>query len=199
MKHLLLCFFLFVMTYLPLAHPQTGESQELSIIRSIDDLDLPSSYNDASEICLPEDLKVFRDFTVISENRAIDLFNKLKKNPNARNRVAGGKCAVRRRYIQNYLRNKGISSGSLYIQCPSNRGRLRMIDQVTGRRYTFSNFHDTNILSVKSIGYSVLDVQFKDSPVTLSSYLAQIETSQKLKPLRNRASEDRGYCYWSIR
>jgi hypothetical protein len=136
---------------------------------------------------------------VITEARARDLFNKLERNSRARNRVAGGKCAIRRSYIQRYLKKLGISSGRLYIRCPSKNGRLRLIDQVTRHRYTFSNFHDTNIVSVKGIGHEVFDVQFKDRPVTLGQYLAQIEASQKLKPLRNRSSKDRGYCYWSIR
>ncbi len=203
MKFLILSFFIFA-NYLPTSQAETNFAEinvheELSIVKSIDNLDLPLSYNDPSDICLPNEFKTKDNFTVISENRARDLFENLEENPRARNRVAGGKCAIRRSYIERYLANIGISSGSLYIQCPSNHGRLRLIDQVTGRRYTFSNFHDVNIISVQGIGYEVMDVQFKDRPVTLSSYLAQIEASQKLKPLRNRSTGDRGYCYWSIR
>lgn len=174
----------------------------LSNIESIDELPLPPAAEDATDEALPyeeiQELLETDKFTVISTGRAVSLFNELKKNPNARNRVAGGKCAIRSNYIENYLAKKGISSGSLYINCPSNNGRLRLIDQVTGRRYTFTNFHDTNIVSTTG-GYRVMDVQFKSGPVTLSSYLAGIEASQKLKPLKNRSSSDRGYCYWNIR
>jgi hypothetical protein len=183
-----------------MALAQITEKHEFSIIKSIDDFDLTPTYNDASEICLPEDgLKSIDNFTAITDSRARDLFNKLERNPKARNRIAGGKCSYRRSYIQRYLRNLSISSGQLYIKCPSNNGRLRLIDQVTGRRYTFSNFHDTNVVLVRGSGHQVMDVQFKDRPVTLGQYLAQIEASQKLKPLRNRTSWDRGYCYWSVK
>lgn len=198
MKFLLLYFVLLV-SFLPMAQAQRPEHYELSNVKSIDDLDLAPSYNDASEICLPEDYKAIDDFTVITQGRADELFNQLERNSKARNRVAGGKCSIRRSYIQKYLRNLGISSGRLYIQCPSRNGRLRLIDQVTGHRYTFSNFHDTNLITVQGVGYEVMDVQFKDRPVTLGQYLAQIEASQKLKPLSNRSSGDKGYCYWSIR
>jgi len=190
---------------LPVTYAQASEQHELSIIKSIDELDLPPSYNESSEKALPHEdyldlLKLLHtdDFTILTESRVRDLFSTLKSNPRARMRVAGGKCSYRRSYIQGHLRNLGISSGRLYIQCPSRRGRLRLIDQVTGRRYTFSNFHDTNIVAVQA-GYKVMDLQFKDGPVSLSHYLAEVEASQKLKPLRNRASEDSGYCYWSIR
>jgi len=99
-------------------------------------------------------------FTIVAEARVRQLFTKLAKNPRARMRVAGGKCSYRRHYIQDYLKKQSIISGKLYIQCPSNKGRLRLNDQVTGRRYTFSNFHDTNIVAVPN-GYRVMDVQFK--------------------------------------
>lgn len=196
MRFLLLWCILFT-NFLPL--PLSAETHPLSTIRSIDHLDLAPSYNDASEICLPEDLESTEKYTPITDARARDLFSKLARNPKARMKVAGGKCSYRRSYIQGYLRKLGISSGRLYLQCPSKNGRMRLIDQVTGRRYTFSNFHDTNIVSVQGSGYQVMDVQFKDGPVTLSSYLAQVEASQKLKPLGNRSSGDKGYCYWSIR
>lgn len=195
-------FFLLITLLFSFIHSTFALSdQSQSNIYSIDDGEIPP-YCEATEEALPEDTKDIDAFTVISDARARDLFNKLEKNPRARMRVAGGKCSTRRVYIQNYLRNLGISSGRLYIQCPSNNGRLRLIDQVTGRRYTFSNFHDTNVVSVKrnsGSAYEVMDVQFKPEPVSLGSYLGQIENSQKLKPLRNRSSGDRGYCYWSIR
>jgi hypothetical protein len=194
MKFLLLCT-LFIANYTPnvFAH------EPLSIVKSIDDFDLPTAANDASELALPHDFTSIQNFTPISDARARDLFHQLERNPKARNRIAGGKCAIRRNYIQGYLRRLGISSGRLYIQCPSNRGHMRLIDQVTGHRYTFANFHDVNLLSVQGSGYQVFDVQFENRPMTLSSYLAQVEASQKLKPLKNRTTKDRGYCYWSIR
>lgn len=199
MKFLLLWCFLFA-NFLPMAFALDSEKLKLSKIKSIDDFDLMPTYNDASEICLPsDDLKSIDNFTIITDSRARDLFNKLVRDPKARNRIAGGKCSYRRSYIQRYLSNLSISSGRLYIKCPSNRGRLRLIDQVTGRRYTFSNFHDTNVVSVMGSGHQVMDIQFKDRPVTLGQYLAQIEASQKLKPLRSRTSRDRGYCYWSVK
>lgn len=197
MKFAWLWSFFFIIS-LSVSYAQISDHRTLSIIKSIDNYDLPPSYNDASEICLPPEKFQFDNFTVLSETRVRDLFMKLERNPSARNRVAGGKCSYRRSYIQSYLRKLGISSGKLYLECPSKNGRMRLIDQVTGRRYTFSNFHDTNIVSVTS-GYQVMDVQFLDRPVSLSSYLAQIEASQKLKPLRNRSRADKGYCYWSIK
>lgn len=177
---------------------QGDAARHLSTIRSIDDQALPAYDAEASEIALPSKLFRLDQFTILAEARVRDLFSQLERNPRARMRVAGGKCSYRRSYIQSYLRKLGISSGKLYLQCPSKAGRMRLRDQVTGRRYTFSNFHDTNIVSVGS-GYQVMDVQFEDGPLWLSEYLAKIEASQKLKPLRNRSTGDRGYCYWSIK
>lgn len=191
MKLLLICGFLFSLS---------AYSQPLAKIHSIDDQDLEPASNDASEICLPEETtKSLQNYTVISESQARDLFDFFAKDPKARNRVAGGKCAIRRAYIQRHLKKIGISSGSLLIDCPKNNGRMRLIDQVTGHRYTFANFHDANVLSVKGIGYQVFDVQFMDRPLSLSSYLAVVEASQKLKPLKDRLAREKGYCYWSIR
>lgn len=198
MKSLML-FILIFASFLKTGLAQSNKHYELSTVQSIDDLSLPPAYNDASEICLPTESSFLDEFSVITDARARDLFNELARNSKARNRVAGGKCSFRRSYIQSYLRKLGISSGRLYIQCPSKRGRMRLIDQVTGHRYTFSNFHDTNVVSVQGIGYEVMDVQFMAGPVTLGQYLAQIEASQKLKPLGNRSSGDHGYCYWSIK
>lgn len=187
---------------LQLAHAQIKEHHNLSVIKSIDDLDLPPAYNEASERSLPPKIFDLDRFTPLSDERVRDLFNELERHPRARMKVAGGKCSYRRSYIQSYLRKRSISSGRLLLECPSKNGRLRLKDQVTGRRYTFSNFHDTNIVSVRTnsgTGYHVMDVQFQDRPVSLSSYLGQIEASQKIKPLRNRSTGDKGYCYWSIR
>ncbi len=197
MKFLLLWIF-FLSNISPYALAQNPELYDLSSIQSIDDLDLPSYYNEPSETCYPEEFKDLDEVTNISEARARDIFNDLERNPSARNRVAGGKCSYRRSYIQGYLKRLGIASRRLYIQCPSNRGRLRLIDQVTGRRYTFSNFHDTNVVSIQGLGSHVMDIQFTDGPVSLGNYLARLESSQKLKPLTNRSSSDRGFCYWSV-
>lgn len=197
--------FFFLTTLSPVVNAQASERHDLSVIQSIDELDLAPRHSESSDEALPHEdyldlLELLQtdDFTILTESRVRDLFSTLERDSRARMRVAGGKCSYRRSYIQSYLRNRGISSGRLYIQCPSRRGRLRMIDQVTGRRYTFSNFHDTNIVAVPA-GHKVMDVQFKSGPVTLGQYLADVEASQKLKPLRNRASADRGFCYWSIR
>lgn len=199
------CLFLALTIFATVAFAEITEHHNLSTVQSIDELELPPSYSESSEEALPFEnsqqlLEVLRrgDFTILSEERVRDLFSTLERNPRARMRVAGGKCSYRRSYIQGHLRKLGISSGKLYIQCPSKKGHMRLIDQVTGRRYTFSNFHDTNIVAIHN-GYNVMDVQFKDRPVSLSQYLAEVEASQKLKPLHNRATGDRGYCYWSIK
>lgn len=188
---------------------QTSEHQDLAIIKSIDDFDHPPYYDEASAHNLPPkyhlkliELIDYYRFTVISENRARDLFSELERHPRARMRVAGGKCSYRRSYIQGYLKKLNILSGRLLIQCPYNNGRLRLIDQVTGRRYTFSNFHDTNIVAVQDNserGYHVMDIQFQNKPLPLSEYLGQIETFQRIKPSSRRSSSDRGYCYWSVK
>jgi hypothetical protein len=181
---------------------------ELSVIKSIDDYELPLARSHASPKALPEDysnevVKTLNSFqtAIISEGRAKNLFNQLTKNPKARMKIAGGKCSYRRSYIQSYLRRLNIDSGRLLINCPAKNGRLRMKDQVTGRRYTFSNFHDTNVVSIRTasgVGLRVMDVQFESAPVSLSRYLAKIEASQKIKPLRNRRESDKGFCYWTL-
>jgi hypothetical protein len=93
-----------------------------------------------------------------------------------------------------------IISGKIFIQCPGNRGRLRLRDQVSLQFYTFSNFHDANIVAVKTnIGSDlrVLDLQFQDVPVSLQEYLSEIERAQKIRPAKRRGTES-GHCYWSI-
>ncbi len=196
MKFLLLLSFL-LSSSLSLAH-----DQKLSNITSIDDQQLAPSDIEATDEALPyeEILKLLEEenFTILREEEVRTLFGILEKKPNARNKVAGGKCAIRRSYIQRYLREINIKSGSLLIKCPANIGHMKLIDQVTQHRYTFSNFHDVNIVRVPN-GYNVMDVQFTSGPMTLSGYLAHVEASQKLKPLKNRAAGDKGYCYWSIK
>jgi hypothetical protein len=204
MKFLCQCSILLTFS-LPAAFAQENFQQNLSVVKSIDDQDLPPSDIEVSDEGLPyEDyleLKELLDtgnFTILPESRVRTLFSELTKNPRARNRIAGGKCAIRRSYIQGYLRKLSIKSGKLLINCPANNGRMRLIDQVTGRRYTFSNFHDVNIVAVPS-GYNAMDVQFASKSMSLSGYLAVVEASQKLKPLKNRAAGEKGYCYWSIK
>jgi hypothetical protein len=201
MKFSLLLTLLAMLSFQSL-YAQSVEPQNLSIIKSIDNVDLPYSASEASEEALPYDelskLLDYFDFTVLSEARVQELFTELETNPNARYKYAGGYCATRRYYIQNYFKKIGIKSGSLLIECPFNNGVLRLVDQVTGKRMTFSNFHDANIVSVAD-GYNVLDLQFENGPRTLSAYLAEVEASQKLKPMKERSSSDRGYCYWSIK
>lgn len=197
-----------MLVYLPSSFGQ-NQKLKLAIIKSIDDHHLPQKYIEASGKSLPEeyflqlldDIHRFED-TVLSESRARYFFDQLKRNPKARMKVAGGKCSYRRSYIQKYLKKLEIANSRLFIQCPALKGRLRLIDQVTGRRYTFSNFHDTNIVPVSTnagVDLKVMDVQFERGPLTLGRYLAKIEASQKIKPLKNRVPSDKGYCYWSVR
>jgi hypothetical protein len=202
MKSLMLTVFLILSLPGVFAHEAPDEQ---AIIKSIDDLDLPPHAFEASEEALPFQYLYeliensnFIDFTILPEAQVRDLFEKFKINRNARNRVAGGKCSSRRRYIQNYLKKLNIISGKLFINCPARNGHMRLIDQVTGHRYTFANFHDVNLVAVASGGYQVMDVQFEASPLSLSSYLAEIEASQKLMPLSSRTRNTKGYCYWSI-
>ena len=172
-----------------------------SNIISIDNEELPYSFEEASERALPyqelQSLLETDQYTPLSRSQMSELFNKLMKDKNARNSYAGGRCNQRRIYIQNYLSKKNITSGELYINCPGNIGHMSLIDQATGHRYTFSNFHDANVVSGPD-GYYVMDVQFENEAMSLISYLAQIEASQKLKPAKERSWRDRGFCYWGI-
>ena len=192
--------FLWLSLFLLTSHvfAQTENLQALSLINSIDDGELPPVSREASPEALPQELYESEDYTIVPQKLVADFFNMFAKDSRARNKIAGGKCAVRRAYIQSYLKRHHIKSGSLYINCPGNRGHMQLIDQVTGHRYNFANFHDVNLLAVPT-GYNVMDVQFTDRPMTLSEYLALVEASQKLKPLEERSSSDRGYCYWQIR
>jgi hypothetical protein len=134
-------------------------------------------------------------FTPISDSTANSLFAMFKGDPRARMRHPGGACSTRRAHIQNVLRKKNIRSGKLYIKCPSNNGRLRLRDQVSGRYFTYSNFHDANVVLVGS-SYKVMDVQFQSSPVSLESYLAQVRVYQRVIHAKVL---DAGTCYWSVR
>ena len=173
--------------------------QESAEIYSIDEGDSLTPENIEVEDPLPTDneLKSFLNpssFTSISEATAQSLFNGLKGNSRARMRYPGGACSSRRIYIQNYLKNKGIRSGRLYLSCPSKNGRLRLLDQVSGRYFTYSNFHDTNVVLVGS-SYRVMDVQFESSPVSLQTYLGKMRVYQSIQPAKNTNT---GTCYWKI-
>ncbi len=175
-----------------------ADQQKLSHVKSIDDLALPRAQSEASEEALPLKMLMGEDFTVIPEAKVNELFSTLETDSKARNKIAGGKCGIRRAYIQNYLKKMNIISGKFLVNCPSNRGHMKMIDQVTGRRYTFSNFHDVNIVATPK-DYKILDVQFSSEPLTFTAYIAMIEASQKVKPLNARTNVDKGYCYWTIK
>lgn len=151
------------------------------------------------EIDLEMDSSSLMRFTPISISRANSLFNTLKRNSRARQRYPNGYCSHRRVYIQNYLRRLGIYSGRLYINCPERRGRLRLRDQVSGRYYTFINFHDTNVVLVKTSSgnfYRIMDIQYQSGPRQLGPYLAQIERYQRLR--RAKSYDSAGICYWRI-
>lgn len=80
---------------------------------------------------------------------------------------------------------------------------MRLKDQVSGSYYTFVNYHDSNIVAVKTssgVEFRVLDLQFEDLPVSLSEYVGEVEAAQKIiLPLKTKGTEDTtGKCYWSI-
>lgn len=192
------------------AYARITDHQEEAIIQSIDSLDTSLNYVEASEAAIPEDLyallmkqMVIFQFTLMEESAAEELFTKLETDPQARNKEPGGKCAIRRAYIQKLLKKSEIVSGQLYIKCPLNDGILRLKDQVSGSYYSFTNYHDSNIVAVKTssgVEFRVMDLQFEDLPVSLSAYVGEVEASQKvILPLKTRGNEDsRGKCYWSI-
>ncbi len=180
-------------------HMAIAETTDLPVseVISVDNLELSPASEEASLEALPQEL-YSEDFTIVPTNLMNDFFQMFTKDLRARNRYAGGNCAVRRVYIQNYLKRHHIKSGNILITCPGNRGNMQLVDRATNHRYTFANFHDANIVADPN-GLNVLDVQFTDGPMTLSAYLALVEASQKLKPLEERSSSDRGYCYWQIK
>lgn len=205
MKPLLLTFLL--LFSFDSSFAKSHKEYELSNIISIDDYDFPHNYVEVSEEGLPQNhylqliqlMASFR-FTLLSEVKASDLFRELKKNPMARMRDPGGRCSYRRSYIQNLLKNRNIISGKLLISCPANNGRLRLRDRVSGRYYTFSNFHDSNIVAVKTntgVDFRVMDLQFEDGPVSLHDFLTEIEFSQRIRPSKRRGTSS-NLCYWTI-
>lgn len=179
---------------------------QVAQIYSIDDDDTPPPYVNVFEEALSlslylqlnrqlEDL----NYTPITIARANELFNMLKRDPKARMRNPGGLCSTRRVHIKNVLKGMNIASERLYISCPAKNGRLRLRDQVSGRYYTFSNFHDTNTVVVSTgagNSYRVMDLQFESGPVTLPNYLAQIQAYQRLLP--GIVLDDAGTCYWRL-
>lgn len=203
MKSLLLLSFLFCFNNSAFAQL----TERKAIIHSIDDYDFPHNYVEVSEEALPSDLlqqllkqtDLFR-FTPITEVRARELFNRFKRDPRARMRFPDGLCTRRRIHIQKVLRGMNIASGKLFINCPANRGRLRLRDQVSGRFFTFSNFHDTNVVLVKTPSgnsFRILDLQFQNRPVSLNNYLAQIEAYQRIQPAIRNALKA-GICFWRV-
>jgi hypothetical protein len=200
--------FLFVSTLFCIFNTAIALSTEpRAIIKSIDDYDYQYNYVEVSEEGLPSDLyqklllqtDLFR-FTPITSARAGEIFGKLKRDPRARMKSPGGLCSRRRIYIQNVLRGMNIVSGKLYLSCPAKNGNLRLRDQVSGRNYTYSNFHDTNVVLVNSgsgNSYQIFDLQFQSRPVSLENYLAQIEAFQRIEPAK-RNDIKAGICFWSI-
>lgn len=203
MKSILLLFL-----FLLLTNTSFAQKDELAIIKSIDDIESFNNYVEVSEEALPGDhyseliknIKNFK-FSILKENFVRDLFNVLEKNPKSRMKSPGGKCSQRRAFIQNYLKRMDIVSGKLLVSCPAKNGKLRLKDQVTRRYYTYSNFHDVNIVAVNTNSgksFRVLDIQFKDSPVSLHDYLSEIEASQKIRPAKRKEERKKSTCYWRI-
>jgi hypothetical protein len=203
MKSILFVFFSFYI--LNSAFAQSTEPR--AIIHSIDDYDIPYNNVEVSEEALPSDLyqqllqqaDLLR-FTPITEARSRDLFVRFKSDPRARMNFPGGLCTRRRIHIQSVLRGMNIVSGKLFINCPANQGRLRLKDQVSGRFFTFSNFHDTNVVLVKTASgnsFQIMDLQFKSTPVSLNNYLAQIEAFQRIQPAK-RDDANAGICFWRV-
>ncbi|MGE3610747.1 MAG: hypothetical protein AB7I27_14235 [Bacteriovoracaceae bacterium] len=184
-----------------------NESQQLAIVKNIDDFDFPRYSIEISEEALTQDeyLQLLTrssslGLTLISQTKARSLFSELTMRSGARMKYPGGRCAQRRLYIQNYLKKLNIISGKLRISCPGNNGNLRLQDQVSGHYYTYSNFHETNVVAVKTNSgttLKILDLQFQDGPVSLRSYLAEIEAYQRIRPLK-RLDPKSGTCYWSV-
>lgn len=206
MKSLFIVFILFTFS----AFAQTTRSLDLALLHSIDDLDFPQNYVEASEEALPQTLyqklmaqiNLFQ-FTLMEETVVTDLFEKLKRDPKARMKKPAGLCAYRRAHIQRLLKIKKVVSGQLLVKCPRNDGRLRLRDQVSGRYFSYTNFHDANIVTINTnqgIKFRIIDVQFEAGPVTLEDYLGKIEASQKIRPMKTKGSESvKKTCYWSIK
>lgn len=180
-----------------------------SIITDIDDFETVPNYVEVSEEGLPQDhynlliqqIGAF-GFTMLSDAYVNSFFASMTKNSQARNKLPGGRCSYRRAYIQNKLKSVRITSGKMLVHCPTNTGRLRLRDRSTGRYYTYANFHDVNIVAVNTNSgpqFRILDVQFEDTPVSLHTYLTEIEASQRIKPLKRKGTgSSKGLCYWSI-
>lgn len=178
MKSLVVILFLLIQSSFVFA-------QQLSHISSIDDDNTPPPYVDVFAETLPPELydQMIREaeelnLAPITNTRATELFNGLKSDPKARMRYPDGLCTRRRIHIKSVLNAKRVTNGRLYINCPAKNGRLRLHDQVSGRYFTFSNFHDTNVVLVSTGSgntYKVMDLQFQSGPVALSTYLRRSE------------------------
>ncbi|MFL5785074.1 MAG: hypothetical protein ACJ76H_10715 [Bacteriovoracaceae bacterium] len=172
-------------------------------IYTIDHSDYDVSYVTVSDEALPSDhyaqlvnmISSFR-FTPITDQQATQIFETLKKDKQARNKFALGACSTRRQYIQDYLQKMSIQSGKFYINCPKINGHIAMKDRSNNHMYHFANYHDTNVVAVGNV-YKVMDVQFEDGPRTLHEYLAEIEASQHIRPLK-RQGDTSNLCYWTI-
>lgn len=204
MKSLLLTL-LFVGLFATTTFAQNSDKQ--AQIRSIDDGEIYFPIQAVSEEGLPQDhydqllklMTVFQ-FTVMPEAQVEAQFELFELNPLLRMKNPAGKCGYRRAYLQNAYLKENIITGQLLVRCPSNNGRLRLRDQVSGRHYSYSNFHDTSIVAVQTsqgIEFRVLDVQFEDGPVSLHDYLSEIEASQKIRPLKRKGTSSK-LCYWTI-
>lgn len=139
-------------------------------------------------------------FTPMTDRDLNIVFEILKTDRKARNKMAGGNCAIRRKYIQDYLEKMTIKSGRLYVSCPSFNGKMKLRDRATNHVYSFANFHDVNIIAVNTPtgrAFRVMDVQFEDAPMTFENYLAEIEASQRIMPLK-RKGDTKGLCYWTV-
>lgn len=194
MKPLLVIFFLLIHSVSLFAQTNEGHLPISQLISIDDDYTPPLHVDEFEEIDeVMEELNV----APISVSRANSLFSSLTKDSRARMRRPGGLCSRRRIHIKNVLRGKGVTSGRLYIYCPANNGRLRLRDRVSGRYFTYSNFHDTNIVLVNTGSgnfYRVMDLQFQSGPVSLPTYLGQIRAYQRILP----SSKDAGTCYYRV-
>jgi hypothetical protein len=172
-------------------------------IYTIDHSDYDVSYVTVSEEALPSDhyaqlvrlIPSFR-FTPISDPQASQIFETLKKDKQARNKFALGACSTRRAYIQGYLNKMNINSGKFYINCPKINGHIALKDRSNNHMYHFANYHDTNVVVVGN-QFRIMDVQFEDGPRSLHDYLAEIEASQHIRPLK-RKGDTTNLCYWTI-
>lgn len=198
MKLLISFFFLFSI--------QASHSSPEAVYTIEEDGFVPEAV-DVSEEALPSDhhaeLIAKSDemgFTSMTERDLGIVFQILTTDKMARNKMAGGNCSGRRKYIQDYLKKMTIESGKLFVHCPSFNGRMKLRDRATNHVYSFANFHDVNIIAVDTPAgkqFRVMDVQFEDAPLSLADYLAEIEASQRIMPLKRKGTT-KDLCYWTV-